>query len=129
MVAAKSAQQFGGMIPFTTASGQLQFSMSSPYQGSDMFFNRNVVKPIRGGGGGAIPYQNPHQAPSNAYSRNDSSSRTRQQLTGLGGRNSTGGFLTNATPLKNRDGFGAPLIKPEFQKQYSEKLNQVGTQS
>jgi len=34
------------------------------------------------------------------------------------------------TPMKGGgDGFGAPLVKPEFQKQYNEKLNQMSQSS
>lgn len=87
----------------------------------DLVFNRKVVKPIRGGG--ATPYQNPHQATgANAYRRNDgSNSRTRQNLVGVKHqpRHSVGNFM--ATPMKSgSDVFGAPLIKPEFQKKYNE---------
>ena len=125
-----------GLIPMTTGSGQVQFtqnlsntSFSTNQNTMDLVFNRKVMKPIRGGGAGLAMGQSKNQK-SQGFGAQLTFDQfmSNQKKTMQNERRSIGAkAMDYNTPHKTARA-GAPLIKPEFQKEYKTQMGQLQSQ-
>lgn len=121
----------GGMTPFSTASGQIQYKAAGGFsQGGgnnqmDLLFNRKVIKPIKGGAGGATPGSSRRQQRENSSGRTSLSNQmnfeqfmqNQQPFNGNRNRPSVGARASvgalDRSPI--RAGGAPPLVKPKEQ--------------
>ncbi|CDW78393.1 kinesin motor domain containing protein [Stylonychia lemnae] len=136
------------MMPFQQ-NGQIQFgtygdmAMNPPQQMQNvqvqqpvnlnqndvpLFFNRKVIKPVKGGGGGSknqIPQVNPYgsfKPQSQPLNFNEFISRTSNPGNGGSFKAKTNISNYNSTTTPTLGNMNAPIIKPEHQKEFQKQI-------